>query len=205
MEMIQCKHGHYYDASRNAGCPYCNGNGELNVTRPLGNDAEINRTMSGHSVEAPAFPRTMPLGGRTSGQSTIPHTMPLSSPETNKTVALNVNEQGIDPVRGWFVCTEGKKRGKDFRIHSEKNFIGRSKNNDICIDFDESVSRESHAVVTYDVRKNRFWFQAGDGKSNVYVNDDIVLSPVELNPYDIAVIGNTQLMFVPFCCDNFKW
>lgn len=202
MEMKQCANGHFFDAAKNPQCPYCSGGSEIGVTRPLGNEGG-----SFTYAEAPAFPKTAPLGGMTSntGAGVIPPTMPLNNPETNKTVALQVNEQGIDPVRGWLVCVNGKKKGKDFRIHSEKNFIGRSKSNDICLDFDETVSRECHAIVTYDVRANKFWMQSGDGKSNIYLNDNIVLVPAELKDNDVILVGQTELMFMAFCNNNFKW
>jgi hypothetical protein len=199
MEMKQCANGHYFDVSKNVGCPYCNSTGESGVTRPLSNDFT-----QGNSNAESAFPKTMPIGKNVE-QTPIPNTTPVNNPDTNKTVGLNLNEQGIDPVRGWLVCIEGKKKGRDYSIHSEKNFIGRLKSNDISIDFDEAITRDGHAIVTYDIKKNKFWFQSGDGKSNVYLNDDIVLVPVELTPYDIILMGSTKLMFVPFCNDKFVW
>lgn len=203
MNMKQCEKGHYYDISKNASCPYCNSEGEAGVTRPLNTGGEENFTQNNANAES-AFPKTAPIGVY-DAQTPIPPTMPLYNSETNKTVALNINEQGIDPVRGWLVCISGNKKGKDFRIHSEKNFIGRAKSNDICIDFDDVISREGHAVITYDIRKNKFWLQSGDGKSNIYVNDDIVLVPIELKSYDTISIGNTKFSFIPFCSDAFIW
>lgn len=209
MDMKQCPNGHFYDESKNLTCPYCNGGNDIGVTRPLGNDGGFQATAPVGNFEAPAFPKTAPVGnafgsGMQQGNA-IPITVPLNSPETNKTVALNVNEDGIDPVRGWLVCVTGKKKGKDFRLHSEKNFIGRSKGNDVCIDFDDTISKESHAIITYDIRSNKFWVQSGDGKSNIYLNDNIVLIPVEIKSNDILAIGKTELMFIPFCNDQFKW
>lgn len=203
MEMKQCVSGHFYDASKNPQCPYCAGGSDIGVTRPLGNESGMYKTAQVAYAEAPAFPKTAAIGS--TAYDNIPPTMPLNSPETNKTVALQVNEQGIDPVRGWLVCVNGKKKGKDFRIHSEKNFIGRSKSNDICLDFDETVSREVTTIVTYDIRSNKFWAQSGDGKSNIYLNDNIVLVPMELNNNDVLTIGQTELMFVSFCNSSFKW
>ena len=203
MSMVQCKNGHFYDSCRNAECPYCASSGSAGITRPL----------SG-APEAPAFPKTAPVL-RTAASATAPaahaapqaisKTVPLYDPQADKTVALQVNDKGIDPVRGWLVCTGGEKKGKDFRIHSERNFIGRARSNDICLDFDESISREPNAVLTYDAHKNQFWLQTGDGKSNVYVNDAILLMPVALQPYDAITIGRTTLTFLPFCGERFQW
>jgi len=205
MEMKQCTSGHFYDQSKNPQCPYCSGGSDIGVTRPLGNESGMYKTAQVSYAEAPAFPKTAPINSAMLYRDNIPPTMPLNSPETNKTVALQVNEQGIDPVRGWLVCVNGKKKGRDFRIHSEKNFIGRSNSNDICIDFDETISREGGAIVTYDVRSNKFWIQSGDGKSNIYLNNNIVLVPLELNNNDVLTVGQTELMFMSFCNSSFKW
>jgi hypothetical protein len=189
MAMKQCASGHVYDDSKNLNCPYCTGGGNIGVTRPLTG-----------GMEAPAFPKTSPVAS-----SDIPKTMPLDNPETNKTMALNVNEKGINPVYGWLICTDGEKKGKDFKICNEKSFIGRQKSNDICLDFDNSISKEANAIISYDKRNNKFFIQNGEGKNNVYVNESLLLIPVELKDYDNMEIGQTKLIFRSLCNDNFKW
>ncbi len=205
MNMKQCKNGHFYDAEKNAECPYCS-SGRTGIVRPLGEEPEIAKTAPIKDIEVPAFPKTVPLTPPTrNGGSTIPPTVPLDGAQLSPTVPLQVNEKGIDPVRGWLVCIEGGKKGRDFRLHSEKNFIGRTRSNDVCLDFDESISRDTCAIISYDVKKNRFWLQPGEGKSNIYVNEDILLLPKELSSYDKIQIGRTVLIFVPFCSDKFTW
>jgi hypothetical protein len=189
MAMKQCTSGHVYDDAKTPVCPYCTGNGNVGVTRPLN-----------AGIAAPVFPKTSPVAS-----SVIPKTMPLDNPETNKTMALNLNEKGIDPVRGWLICVDGEKKGKDFRICGEKNYIGRLRSNDICLDFDNSVSKEANAVISYDSRGNKFFIQPGDGKNNIYVNDNLLLSPAPLKDYDMVEIGQTKLIFRSLCNDNFKW
>lgn len=207
MELKQCDGAvrHFYDASKNSQCPYCNGGSNIGVTRPLGNENESITTTPVSYADAPAFPKTAPISESSAFSNAIPPTKAIDNPETNKTVACYFNEQGIDSVTGWLVCVNGKKRGKDFRIHSEKNFIGRSKSNDICLDFDETVSRECSAILTYDSRTNKFWLQYGDGKGIIYLNDNLVLVPAELKDNDIITVGKTELMFMSFCNGNFKW
>jgi hypothetical protein len=39
----------------------------------------------------------------------------------------------------------------------------------------------------------------------VYLNDEEVTVPTELKPYDIIELGQTKLMFVPFCGEHFQW
>jgi hypothetical protein len=201
MAMRQCANGHVFDDLKNTDCPYCTGGAGIGVTRPLGSSIEAPAFPSTAPLQAtPAFPKTSPVAA-----SEIPRTMPLDNPETNKTMALNINESGISPVCGWLVCVEGEKRGKDFRICGEKSYIGRLRSNDICLDFDNSISKESNAVISYDCRNNRFFMQPGEGKNNIYVNESLLLAPIELKDFNIIEIGQTKLMFRSLCSEFFKW
>ena len=190
-----------YDDQVNPVCPYCAGSENVGVARPLG------------GMEAPAFPKTAPLANNPAAfpktspvaSSVIPKTAPLDNPETNKTMALNLNEKGIDPVRGWLVCIDGKKKGKDFRICGEKSYIGRLKSNDICLDFDDHISKEANAIISYDSRHNKFFIQQSEGRNNVYVSENLLLTPVELKDYDLIEIGTTKLIFRSLCGDAFIW
>lgn len=122
-----------------------------------------------------------------------------------KTVAVMKKEHGIDPVVGWFVCVKGPDRGSDFRIKGEKNFVGRGPSMDIRIPGDETISRENHAIVSYNPRKRSFKLHPGEGRGIVYVNGEEVDAPRELAKSDMVEIGRTTLMFVPLCGDDFDW
>ena len=191
MATKQCDKGHLYDDRKDPACPYCTGKGDVGVLRPLTPPA---------GADAPVFPKTSPAAG-----AGIPGTLPLNNPEINKTMALGVNEKGINPVCGWLICVAGEKKGKDFRIVGEKNYIGRMPSNDICLDFDNSISKESSATVNYDMRTNKFFIQPGDGKNNVYHNGELLLAPAELKEYDTIEIGRTKLIFRSLCNNQFKW
>ncbi|HUK89920.1 MAG TPA: FHA domain-containing protein [Blastocatellia bacterium] len=112
---------------------------------------------------------------------------------------------GMNPVVGWLVCTDGPSRGRDFRIFSERNFIGRANTMNICIQGDDSISRERHAVVTYNPKKNTFSLSPGEANGLVYLNNEEVDRPLELNAYDRIQVGRTELLFIPFCGDRFQW
>ncbi|WP_207732236.1 FHA domain-containing protein [Heliobacterium chlorum] len=100
---------------------------------------------------------------------------------------------------------EGAELGKDYRLHSEKNFIGRSEKMDVVIRDDETISRENHAIVSYDPKKNSFRLHPGDGRGLVYINGEEVTIPIPIEAYDMIEIGETTLQFVPFCGDRFQW
>ena len=112
---------------------------------------------------------------------------------------------GIDPVVGWLVSVEGPDKGRDYRIRTERNFIGRKDNNDIVIKGDDSISREKHAIISFNPRKRSFRLAPGDSRGLIYHNDEEVLTPLELHAYDVLEIGKTKLMFIPFCGEKFSW
>ncbi len=63
---------------------------------------------------------------------------------------------GIDAVVGWLVCVHGRNRGRDYRIRSENNTVGRSENMDICISGDDLISRERHTSSLLIHSRTRF-------------------------------------------------
>jgi hypothetical protein len=110
-----------------------------------------------------------------------------------------------DPVVGWLVCLDGPDRGRDFRLHSEKNFIGRSPAMDVCIPSDDTVSREKHGVVIFDPKKQVFWALPGDSSGLVYLNGEIVHTPTQLSAHDTLEIGQTKLVLIAFCGEKYNW
>jgi len=195
MQMKQCQQGgHYYDASIHSECPYCVAPG-AGATVAL----DTGRTMPLAGVSSPDVSKTMPL---------TKHDEPLQnagSADEGKTVAIVKDSIGIDPVVGWLVCTEGSQKGRDYRIHTDNNFVGRSEKMDICIQGDDTISRENHAIVSYDGRDKVFFLSPGDGRSIVRLNDKALFNTAELNSHDVIEIGVTKLIFVPLCGGKFDW
>lgn len=191
----RCEQGHFYDASRYGNCPHCD-SADSQPTRPLTDVA----------------PRQQPGGNGSSGDESTQRrkiddgdapTQRLSSvtkPEAQKEPA-----HPVDPVVGWLVCVGGPDRGRDYRIRSQMNFIGRDSSMDICIPSDEKISREKHAVLTYDPRKRTFKLAPAEGRNLTYLNEEAVDTSVPLKAYDKIEIGVSTLMFVPFCGEAFQW
>ncbi|MZP29820.1 FHA domain-containing protein [Heliobacterium undosum] len=192
MAMTPCGRGHYYDPAKHSSCPHCGVRSlDINFTQP--------KQAEGYVPE-----RTMPLQP---GSAAAPGQAgnPQRGTEGERTVGIYRKKMGFDPVVGWLVCIEGNDRGRDYRIHSEKNFIGRSERMDIHISGDDTISRENHAAVSFNPKKGTFRFHAGDGKGLVYVNGEQVDTSVELSAYDIIEMGQTRLVFMPFCGERFQW
>lgn len=189
MQLNRCDNGHYYDSSKHSSCPHC---GVQNL------DIDIQRTMPKQNLNID-LEKTQPRKGGTKEEGSS------FGDGEGKTVGIYRKKLGIDPVVGWLVAIKGADRGRDFRIRSERNFIGRSDRMDISISGDESVSRENHAIVSYNPKKSSFRIMPGDSRGLVYLNDEEVITPEELKAYDIIEVGQTKLMFVPFCGERFQW
>ncbi len=186
MSMKRCENGHYFDSSKYSTCPSCGIQ-----------DVDIHATVIHHVLQpSPATPE---------GQTVRQNQNPRSGGEPGVTVGVFCQKIGMDPVVGWLVCIGGGDKGRDFRIRSERNAIGRAANMDICISGDDTISREKHAYISYNPRKNSFLLTPGESRGIVYLNDDEVAAPVPLKPFDVIELGQTKLLFVPFCGEQFQW
>lgn len=205
MEMRKCAKGHYYDTSVHASCPYCESAGNNNV----GATVAMQSPFAGANDDS----KTMPLGYQAAAPTPAPTPVPSSAPaprptaddDDGRTIAIIHSDLGIDPVVGWLVCEDGKEKGRDYRIHTDNNFIGRGEKMDICIRGDETISRENHAIISYDSQEKVFYFSPGDGRSIVRLNDKAIFQTVEIKAYDRVTIGKTKLLFIPLCGKDFEW
>lgn len=112
----------------------------------------------------------------------------------------------FDPVVGWLVSIEGGQRGQSFPLHSARNFVGRSDGMHVSISGDASISKDKHAIVTYDPKQNRFVLTQGPNTTQmVYLNGEGVYQPEPLSAHDVIEVGHTRLLFVPLCSDAFHW
>jgi len=123
-----------------------------------------------------------------------------------KTQYIRAGDTDGDPVAGWLVVVKGPGRGGFRPIYVGMNSIGRETNQRISLSFgDDMISREEHAFIAYDEESRQFYLQHG-GKANlVRLAGRPVLSPTELQPYDLIRIGKTTLRFIPLCGPDFAW
>ncbi len=183
MDLRRCNFGHLFDPSKHMSCPFC-GVPDLNIGKTRPKRPEGEQEQAGGAQPAEANPAAKDVG---------------------KTVGALRKKIGVDPVVGWLVCVKGADRGQDYRIRSERNFIGRSKEMDICIAGDSGISRERHAIISYNPLKNAFRIAPGESSGLVYLNGEDVETPAELKPYDRIQLGETEMVFIPFCGETFQW
>ena len=191
MDTIFCKSGHAYNPEEHSTCPFCGVAVDLGDTRPYAPGGTL------------APPAAAPSPGATRAENATPRRRPPADGETVHVWQKRLG--GIDPVVGWLVCVEGPDRGRDYRIHTERNYIGRAATQDIAITGDPGISREGHAVLSFNPRRQSFRLGPGDSRGMVYLNDEEVMTPTELHAYDRIELGETRLLFVPFCGERFVW
>jgi hypothetical protein len=111
-----------------------------------------------------------------------------------------------DPVVGWLVVVAGPGRGRSLEIGAGINSIGRAPGQKLSLNFgDMLISREKHALLIYDPRSHRFFLNTGEVRNLTYVDNEVVLAPVELGGGETITVGNTQLRFVRLCDSDFNW
>jgi hypothetical protein len=199
MNLLRCENGHFYDGDAYNQCPHCGAqsrNDDLTVGLTQATIDEAETSMLPQATGEPLLASIVQ-------QSTDYR---LSGADDSATVGYYDQSLGSEPAVGWLVCiSKGSNLGKDYRLKSGRNFIGRAQNMDVSIGGDDTVSRDKHAIVVYEPKTCTYLVQVGDAKELSYLNDKLVISSVELNPNDIITIGNTKLMFIPFCSAIFNW
>jgi hypothetical protein len=111
-----------------------------------------------------------------------------------------------DPVVGWLVVVDGPGKGNYLKLGNGQNSIGRGTSERIKLDFgDDQISRSNHAMLTFDPRGGEFYIQQGSGTNLAYLDNNPVLAPTKLSAGNRITLGNTSLMFVPLCGENFSW
>ena len=158
---------------------------------------------------------TMAIGGGASaGSGDDGHTKLFRPSRSTAAVDDASNVSGLsnsdgdpeDPVVGWLVVVDGPGKGKSLNLGYGMNSIGRAGDERVPVDFgDEEISRKGHAALVYDPRGRKFYLQHGDGRNLTYLGDKPVLQPTELLGGEAIGIGNTKLVFVPFCGESFSW
>jgi len=203
-KMTRCPEGHFYDPTKHNSCPWCalpadaEGGEKTRPAQGLATPPPLPPPLpAGMAAGPPPPPPPPPLPGRPAEKA--------ADPAATRRVGVEAIGAKNDPVVGWLVCLAGPDRGRDFRLHAEKNFIGRSPAMDVCVAGDDAVSRERHGLVIFDPKKQVFWAVPGDASGLVYLNGDIVHAPTQMQQEDVLEVGRTKLVLIPFCGEKYSW
>lgn len=111
-----------------------------------------------------------------------------------------------DPPVGVLLIVAGPGTGSVLTFGHGMNAIGRGAGQRVRLDFgDDRVSRERHALITYDGQGRRFYLQHGGGPGLTYLRGEPLLEPAVLEDGDRIVLGDTELLFRPLVGDDFDW
>ena len=215
MAVVKCDNGHFYDAVKYSSCPHCGAPGDVQPKSQV-EDSQTIAVMQSQAVPVVLEPQMSSVAtGVIEPQTNIdiasiiaedPKTVAFTSTSSASGtggISSDYSKVGTDPVTGWLVCIEGGSRGRDYRIHSGQNFIGRSIAMDVSIEGDETINRENHCVLVYDPKGKTFYLRGE--KSSVYLNDELMTGVGKLNDHDTIQIGNSKFVFVQFCTGEFSW
>ncbi len=206
--VTKCKNGHWYDAGVYRSCPHCKRDSEkLSLT--LDRVEEDDRTVSIAEIDVSLGEQL----GQIVGSGGVPSGNPESDPgpgagwgDDDKTISFGFFgvAAAVQPVTGWVVCLTGESRGKDYRLHSGKNFVGRGTSMDIALVDDKTISRDRHCSITYDPKGNAFYL-APEGGNVVSLNGEMIGEAERLRGGDRLELGETELVFIPYCEEERKW
>lgn len=213
--MKRCKKGHYYDEQQYDHCPRCDmESNEDSETVAIETDRKFSRSSSygsnSYAGESNIYSGSYSeheepvygTDGYTEGYGYLDYYNDTSGEET---VGLYRKVKGFSPVVGWLVCVDGASKGKDFAIRPERNFIGRDPSMDICIGGDNTISARKHAIISYNPKESVFRVLPGEGHGIVYLNNKEVFNAEELKRGDMIQIGQTNMIFIPLCGEDFTW
>ncbi|MDR1118721.1 MAG: FHA domain-containing protein [Bifidobacteriaceae bacterium] len=184
--MKQCERGHFYDETRYETCRYC---------------SEVQQGVGATVGLSPAAPvgATVPLRSPGAGVSAG------AAQAGAHTVAVMRKAIGFDPPVAFLVVTDGPHRGEHFALKAGRSFIGRAADADVSLPSDDTVSREAHALISYDQKANSFLIAPGQSRGLTYLGDRQVVNAESLEPYGVIEVGKTKAVFLPLCGPHFRW
>lgn len=167
------------------------------------------RCNNGHYYDADKYTACPFCNGADDEGKTVSY---AQSADEEKTVAFSASAKGNEeakpeisaPVVGWVVCVKGAERGRDYRLQSGRNFVGRGLDMDVCIREDTAVSRDNHCSIVYDPRSGRFVLLPGEA-SETKINGEALYGLHDLKDGDVIECGETSLCFIGFCREGRVW
>ena len=184
-EFKKCANGHFYQDSYDK-CPYC-----PQVNSKMEN--ELGRSESFNNEKTQVFSRTAELG-RSDDSFNPEKTQVVSSQSSisnNQLVVNIVKPTNTRRLVGWVVTFDQNPNGKDFRIFEGRNTFGFSRDNDVVVDFDSSVSTK-HLTILF--RLGEFLFKDEMSTNGTFLND-VLTTEGNLKDGDRIKIGNVVFLF----------
>lgn len=185
MHITKCQYNHYYDLDNFDKCPFCKSTPDvMQDEMTVAYDAKT------------SFEEAQDIEQLTQSYSD-------NVTSNGKTIGVSLLHQQVNPIAGWFVCTNGPAKGRFYAVYSGKNFIGRSRGMDIAITGDADIAKEKHCCITYDPKNIQFFITAVNGTASV--NDNPLTGSIQIHDSDLIQIGQTEFEFVQYCNEERNW
>jgi len=107
--------------------------------------------------------------------------------------------------RGSLVCIWGPNKGREYRIHEGKNYIGRASSMDIRIDGDRKIEKHNHAVIVYDQKNKKAMLLPGESRGMIYWQGNAIFEPQELKNEQKIELGESAFSFLQYNDENYEW
>lgn len=106
---------------------------------------------------------------------------------------------------GWLVCISGHMLGESFILREGDNRIGRAPGMDISLPYEPTVSRDRHAIITYNAARNSFVLHTSEHEEQILCNNKKIKNRKTIKSHDIITLGDCSLLFVALCGADFRW
>jgi hypothetical protein len=219
MKLVRCSKKHFYDSDKFDECPHCEELDEaeaesrarriddefFNIGIPPEGEQPVAAPPPPPPPVAPPYVAPAPQESQ-SLQSLVSAAVAEkpNAPEDVQTMAF-YDFGDAEPVVGWLVCIKGEYIGQSFNLKAGANFIGRGMTMDVPLAKDTKVSRDKHAIITYDPQNRVFFVQPGESRGLTYVNGALLLAAGQLEKGAKIAVGGCEFIFIPFCGDDFTW
>lgn len=190
MAVVRCEQGHFYDDEKYSQCPHCS-NPLLRSSR---RDLDDQQTVFGAQLSEQAMRQHVQVNLNA----------PVRGLQDEKTVGVFHSQKGFSPVVAWLVCTAGGEKGRDYRLHGGRNFIGRDLQCDISLAEDLRISRENHCSIVFEPKQSTYTLVRGLGEGVLVDGNRLMESQALLGDEEIT-IGDSTFVFIPFCKGGRSW
>ena len=191
MTKKECGNGHIYDADIHASCPYCK-NPKNTIVFPSDPKALSGDPLAAGETITPGHPLLSVMAAEPGAPA-------------EETLSVYQAMRGLDPVAAWLVGVGGAAVGRAWELKARNNRLGRSEAMDVQLKDDRTVSWEDYAGIDYDRMHDTFTLIPGRFLNTMYCNGEAVYSARPLQAYDRLLLGTTEMMFIPFCGESFRW
>ena len=216
--MIQCPYGHHYDDTLFDECPWCKRidtwekenrqeSGSSNHTVFMfdenGVEDDDRTVLLMEDDEDDHYERTVLLYDDDDKEEKATDRQ-MIQPE--KPVFSKQRQDEVTPelLTGWLVYVNGNKRGRAITLGQKDTLLGQDESGEVIV-LEEEELLQAYAVVVYESDVREFYIKPGKKRCLFYAGDNAVYNRTSLKSGDMVEIGQSKMIFVPFCNETFDW